>query len=107
MGTPDTPDETSIDLAGLIGFAFSLDGRRGAQVLERFTDTAVARPRLVLLALIRIARATPDGIVNLAARGMLVVSVALRLGSEGPVPAYRAAPLKQSGAGKGALSPLS
>jgi len=58
--TPGTPDETSIDLAGLIGFAFSLDGRRGAQVLERFTDMAVARLRLVLLALIRVARTTPD-----------------------------------------------
>ena len=58
--TPNTLDETSIDLAGLIGFAFSLDGRRGAQVLERFTDMAVARLRLVLLALIRVARTTPD-----------------------------------------------
>jgi hypothetical protein len=28
-----------------------------------------------------------DGVVNLAARGMLVVSVARRLGSEGPLPA--------------------
>jgi hypothetical protein len=33
------------------------------------------------------------GIVNLAARGMLVVSVARRLGSEGPLLAYYAAPL--------------
>jgi hypothetical protein len=33
------------------------------------------------------------GIVNLAARGMLVVSVARRLGSEGPLLAYCAAPL--------------
>jgi hypothetical protein len=33
------------------------------------------------------------GIVNLAARGMLVVSVALRLGSEGPLLAYCVAPL--------------
>ena len=32
------------------------------------------------------------GIVNLAARGMLVVSPARRLGSEGPLLAYRAAP---------------
>ena len=31
------------------------------------------------------------GIVNLAAHGMLVVSVARRLGSEGPLPAYCAA----------------
>ena len=38
---------------------------------------------------------------------MLVVSVAQRLGSERPLLAYCAAPLKQSGAGKGALSPLS
>jgi len=35
----------------------------------------------------------PSGIVNLAARGMLVVSVAQRLGSEGPLLAYCAAPL--------------
>ena len=28
------------------------------------------------------------GVVNLAARGMLVVSVAQRLGSEGPLPTY-------------------
>jgi hypothetical protein len=33
------------------------------------------------------------GIVNLAARGMLVVSVARRLGSEGPLLACSAAPL--------------
>ena len=33
------------------------------------------------------------GIVNLAARGMLVVSVARRLGSGGPLLAYCAAPL--------------
>jgi len=33
------------------------------------------------------------GIVNLAARGMLVVSVARPLGSEGPLLAYCAAPL--------------
>jgi hypothetical protein len=34
-----------------------------------------------------------SGIVNIAARGMLVVSVARRLGSEGPLLAYCAAPL--------------
>ncbi len=34
-----------------------------------------------------------EGIVNLAARGMLVASVARRLGSEGPLLAYCAAPL--------------
>ena len=33
------------------------------------------------------------GIINLAARGMLVVSVTRRLGSEGPLLAYCAAPL--------------
>ena len=33
------------------------------------------------------------GVVNLAARGMLVVSVARRLGSGGPLPNYGAAPL--------------
>jgi hypothetical protein len=36
---------------------------------------------------------SPTRIVNLAARGMLVVSVARRLGSEGPLLAYCAAPL--------------
>ena len=36
---------------------------------------------------------TLEGIVNLAARGMLVVSVARRLGSEGPLLAYCGAPL--------------
>ena len=35
----------------------------------------------------------PRGIVNLAARGMLVVSVARRLGSEGLLLAYCDAPL--------------
>ena len=34
-----------------------------------------------------------EGIVNLDGRGMLVVSVARRLGSEGPLLAYRAARL--------------
>ena len=34
-----------------------------------------------------------SGIVNLAARGMLVASVARRLGSESPLLAYCAAPL--------------
>ena len=34
-----------------------------------------------------------SGIVNLAARGMLVVSVARRLGSEGSLLAYCVAPL--------------
>jgi hypothetical protein len=43
----------------------------------------LARPRTV----------PAGGIVNLAARGMLVVSVARRLGSEGPLLAYCAAPL--------------
>jgi len=40
------------------------------------------------------------GIVNLAARGMLVVSVARRLGSGGPLLAYCPAPLQPSGAAK-------
>jgi len=35
----------------------------------------------------------PGGVVNLAARGMLVMSVARRLRSEDPLPAYCAAPL--------------
>jgi hypothetical protein len=48
-----------------------------------------------------------QGIVNLAARGMLVVSPARRLGSEGPLLAYRAAPLNGAGPQKGALGPLS
>jgi hypothetical protein len=40
-------------------------------------------------------------------RGMLVVSVARRLGSEGRLLAYCAAPLQPSGPQKGALGPLS
>ena len=47
------------------------------------------------------------GIVNLAARGMLVVSVARRLGSEGPLLAYYAARSNRAGPQKGALGPLS
>jgi hypothetical protein len=47
------------------------------------------------------------GIVNLTARGMLVVSVARRLGSEGPLLAYCAAPPNRAGPQKGALGPLS
>jgi hypothetical protein len=47
------------------------------------------------------------GIVNLAARGMLVVSVARRLGSEGPLLAYCAACSNRAGPQKGALGPLS
>ena len=46
-------------------------------------------------------------IVNLAARGMLVVSVARRLGSESPLLAYCAAPSNRAGPQKGALGPLS
>jgi len=44
----------------------------------------------------------PSGIVNLSGRGMLVVSVARRLGSENSF-----APLKRSGSETGALGPLS
>jgi hypothetical protein len=40
-----------------------------------------------------VAEIGEEGVVNLAARGMLVVSVARRLGSEGPLPAYYVAPL--------------
>ena len=40
------------------------------------------------------------GVVNLAARGMLVVSVARRLGSEGPLRTYCAARSNLAGAGK-------
>ena len=43
------------------------------------------------------ARINRAGIVNLAPRGMLVVSVARRLRSEGPLLANCAAPLQQSG----------
>jgi len=50
---------------------------------------------------------TQSGIVNLAARGMLVVSVARRLGSEGPLLAYCAARSNRAGPQKGALGPLS
>ena len=47
------------------------------------------------------------GIVNLAARGMLVASVAWRLGSEGPLLTYRAARSNRAGPENGALSSLS
>ena len=47
------------------------------------------------------------GIVNLAARGMLVVSVARRLGSEGPLLARCAARSNRAGPQKGAPGPLS
>ena len=40
------------------------------------------------------------GIVNLHGRGVLLVSVARRLGSEGPLLAYCAAPISPSGAAK-------
>ena len=56
---------------------------------------------------IRSSRKQPEGIVNLAARGLLVVAAARRLGSEGPLLAYRAAPLNGAGPQKGALGPLS
>ena len=52
-------------------------------------------------------RITLDGIVNLAARSMLVVSVARRLESEGPLLAYCAARSNRAGPQKGALGPLS
>ena len=42
--------------------------------------------------------------VKLADRGMLVVSVARRLGSEGPLPAYCAARSNRAGPEKGAES---
>ena len=45
-----------------------------------------------------------SGIVNLAARGMVVVSVARRLGSEGPLLAYCAAPALTERGRKKALS---
>jgi SOS response associated peptidase (SRAP) len=48
-----------------------------------------------------------DGTVNLAGRGMLVVSVTQRLGSERSSPAYCVAHSKGAGQQKGALSPLS
>jgi len=47
------------------------------------------------------------GIVNLDGRGMLVVSVARRLGSESPLLAYGAARFNRAGPQKGALGPLS
>jgi len=50
---------------------------------------------------------TASGIVNLAARDMLVVSVTQRLGSERPLPAYCATHSKGAGQQNGALSPLS
>ena len=48
-----------------------------------------------------------EGIVNLAARGMLVTSVARRLGSEGPLLVYCAARYNRAEPQKGALGPLS
>ena len=60
----------------------------GRQGLERAKEK---RPNLVLLDFMMPIMS--GGIVNLTARGMLVVSVARRLGSEGPLLAYCAAPL--------------
>jgi hypothetical protein len=51
----------------------------------------------------RAGRTCRGGVVNLAARGMLVVSVARRLGSEGPLPTYFAARSNRAGPEKGAL----
>jgi hypothetical protein len=51
----------------------------------------------------RDAAAHSGGIVNLDGRGMLVVSVARRLGSEGPLPTYCAARFNGAGPKKGAL----
>ena len=49
-----------------------------------------------------------EGIVNLATRGMLVVSVARRFGSEGPFARLLCCPaLTEWGRKKGALVPLS
>ena len=52
----------------------------------------------------REVRDLPAGIVNLAARGMLVVSVAQRLGSEGPLLADCAARSNRAGSQKGSWS---
>ena len=52
-------------------------------------------------------RGLRTGIVNLTARGMLVVSVARRLGSEGPLLAYCAARSNRAGPQKGALGAYS
>jgi hypothetical protein len=49
----------------------------------------------------------PLGIVNLDGRGMLVVSVARRLGSESLLLAYCVARSNRVGRQKGALGPLS
>ena len=62
---------------------------------------------LVGLAPLEEAAMSLGGIVNLDGRGMLVVSVARRLGSEVRLLAYYAARFKPSGAAKGALGPLS
>ena len=59
------------------------------------------------LALFTPCRSPGARIVNLAARGMFVVSVARRPGSENPLPAYCAARSNRAGPEKGALSPLS
>jgi hypothetical protein len=53
------------------------------------------------------ARIAGINIVNLGGRGMLVASVARRLGSEGALLAYCAARSNRAGPQKGALGPLS
>jgi len=73
-------------------------GSRAARLPTGSVLRRGARDRSPWLSLSAVARRAWQalrrrGIVNLAARGMLVVSVARRLGSEGPLLAYRAAPL--------------
>jgi hypothetical protein len=71
----------------------------------------LSRLRCRLLRLLEMGRTigtmSTEGIVNLAARGMLVVSVVRRLGSESPLLAYCGARSKGAGPRKGALGPLS
>ena len=52
-------------------------------------------------------RRTPEGIVNLSGRGMLLVSVTRQLGSGNSFACLLWYPLKPSGTGKGALGPRS
>ena len=62
--------------------------RKPDALIARAADDKVAR---------RAQANSRVGIVNVAARGMLVVSVARRLGSEGPLLAYCAAALTERG----------
>jgi hypothetical protein len=82
-------------------FAFVGDHLR----LCEFMRSPVSQPLANDARRARVVRSA--GIVNLSGRGMLVVSVARQLGSGNPFARLLCCPLKPSGAGKGALGPLS